>query len=92
MSGLRGLGSRVEKALDSVRSGRQYGPESSGSWPKGKKVDIDGAGFDLASSAPSEIPGAGDFDGLRVYAGTDSNDTIPSPPPELESAPWHDER
>jgi hypothetical protein len=31
-------------------------------------------------------------DTLRVFAEPDRHDTIPSPPPELESAPWHDER
>ena len=92
MSRFRGLGNRVEKALDSVRSGRQYGSDSSGAWPKGKQIDLDDAGLDSATRVRSEIACADEFDGMRVYAGSDCNDTIPSPPPELESAPWHDER
>jgi hypothetical protein len=33
-----------------------------------------------------------DTDTLRVFAEPERHDTIPSPPPELESRPWHDER
>jgi hypothetical protein len=33
-----------------------------------------------------------EHDTLRVFAEPDRHDTIPSPPPELESSPWHDER
>lgn len=34
-----------------------------------------------------------DNDTLRVFApAEDRHDTVPAPPPDLESAPWHDER
>lgn len=34
-----------------------------------------------------------DNDTLRVFSPPeDRHDTVPAPPPELESAPWHDER
>jgi hypothetical protein len=29
---------------------------------------------------------------LRCFTELDRHDTIPSPPPELDSSPWHDER
>jgi len=33
-----------------------------------------------------------DTDTLRIFPSADRHDTVPAPPPDLESAPWHDER
>jgi hypothetical protein len=93
MTRLRGLGNRVEKALDSVRSGRQYGSERSGSWAKAKKIGSKAKRLD--SEPPDttiEIPNFDDFEVVHVHANSDRGDTIPSPPPDPESAPWQDER
>jgi hypothetical protein len=90
MALLRGLGSRAEQALDSVNQRLQQARERSGSWLTANELELGSVGIDPFS--PELDDGAGDLDMLRVYAASDRNDTIPSPPPELESAPWQDER
>jgi hypothetical protein len=90
MALLRGLGSRAEQALDAVSQRLAQGRDRSGSWLKAAELELGSAGID--PSAPDADICSGDLDILRVYAESDRNDTIPSPPPELESAPWQDER
>lgn len=83
---LRGLGNRVDQALNSVTRGRQHGRDESGSWPTSKARE---AGFSsvAAEPRPEDLePGA------SIFGPVDTHDTIPSPPPELDSAPWQDER
>jgi hypothetical protein len=87
---IRGLGSRVDQALNSVTRGRQYGSEQSGSWPTA--AELESGNEPLSAETNELLLGSKDLDVMRVYPGSERNDTIPSPPPELESAPWQDER
>lgn len=82
---LRGLGSRVDQALNSVSRGRSYQGRRLVSWPPNGDAAP-------ASRDTSEVAGSDGYDGPTSYVGSERHDTIPSPPPELESAPWHDER
>ncbi len=86
---LRGLGNRLERALNDdtrppssrspVASGARYKEELSGAWPTAREI-LDPAAL------------GDDLEGVRVFANAERNDTIPSPPPDFESAPWWDER
>ncbi|HEY5957657.1 MAG TPA: hypothetical protein VIV60_13930 [Polyangiaceae bacterium] len=89
---LRGFGNRVEQALNSVRRGRQYGgSEESGAWPTSRELEPGFASIDPLERGAGVLFASDEMDFLGRGAGADRHDTIPSPPPELESAPWHDE-
>lgn len=83
---LRGLGKRVDQALNSVSRGRSYSrPRIQSSPPSGESAPH--------SEDSSELSATSDyFECAPSHVVSDRHDTIPSPPPELESAPWHDER
>jgi hypothetical protein len=86
MAALRGLGRRVDEALNSVSRGRCYSrPRIKSSPPNGDAVP---ASQDICESSPASDY----FECAPSHVVSDRHDTIPSPPPELESAPWHDER
>lgn len=73
--------------------------DQSATWPTAaelERLSIEpqvGASIQCTHGCHSEL---GEFfateerDTLRVFSAPDRHDTIPSPPPELESAPWHD--
>jgi hypothetical protein len=90
---LRGLGNRVEQALNSVRVGRQYGTgaDESGAWPTSRELERGFASIDPLERDATNWFASDDVDFLGRPGVVDRHDTIPSPPPELESAPWHDE-
>jgi len=80
----RGLGFRVDQALNSVSRGRSYSRARIQSSPP--------ASGEIAAG-DTEAPVSSDYyECAKNYVGSENHDTIPSPPPELESAPWHDER
>lgn len=77
------------------------GRDHSATWPTAAElahVSVEpgppGSGVECAPSRPdfSEYFEPEERDTLRVFAERERHDTVPSPPPELESAPWHDER
>lgn len=80
----RGLGFRVDQALNSVSRGRSYSRTHIQSSPP---TDGDTASGDTEAPVSSDY-----YECAKNYVGSDNHDTIPAPPPELESAPWHDER
>lgn len=86
---LRGLGFRVDQALNSVSRGRSYSRIRTQSSPPASGEPISGE----ILSGETDAPVSSDYyECAKSYVGSDNHDTIPSPPPELESAPWHDER
>lgn len=86
MAAFRGLGRRVDEALNSVSRGRSYSsPRIKSSPPNGESAP---ASQDTSDSSPTSDY----FECATSHVTSDRHDTIPSPPPELESAPWHDER
>ena len=85
----RGMGYRAEQALNSISKAYQQGPNESGSWPTARELEPGFSSIDQLCREPGDCWAAED---ALLGSGSDRNDTIPSPPPELESAPWHDER
>jgi hypothetical protein len=74
--------------------------DHSATWPTAAEqghVNIDpgppGSSVECAPSRPerSDYFEPEDRDTMQIFAALDRHDTIPSPPPELESAPWHEE-
>lgn len=83
---LRGLGKRVDEALNSVSRGRSY------SRTRIKSSPPNGEAMPGLHDTSDSSPVSDYFECAPSHVASDRHDTIPSPPPELESAPWHDER
>jgi hypothetical protein len=96
----RATSQKSEHLADSIPANGKH----STTWPTAAELDL---GHDSLESGPydaflsytetfrgdlAEFFECNESDSLRVFTERDRHDTIPSPPPELESAPWHDER
>jgi hypothetical protein len=89
---LLGLAGPAAQALNQATKGGREALDESGTWPTKSELE---PGFDSIaplSHAIADFWGDDDFELALGGRGGDGYDTIPSPPPELESAPAHDER
>lgn len=86
----QGFDSRAVQVPDPSQWDMQEPPDASGSWPTRSELE---PGFDTIVPRPyaaSDFWSADDVDLALGHFGVERNDTIPCPPPELESAPLHD--
>jgi hypothetical protein len=84
---LLGLAGPAEQILKRVTPGGRETIDESGSWPTKSELE---PGFDSIAPLPhavSDFWGPDDVELTLGGGGSDRYDTIPSPPPELESAP-----
>jgi hypothetical protein len=88
----RPLGNRAKQALNSVSDRPGTFAEASGAWPTAGELEPGFASIDPQAHVATEVWGSEDFDLGLVCGASDRRDTIPSPPPEFESAPSQDER
>jgi hypothetical protein len=89
---LLGLAGPAEQASNQVANGGRETIDESGSWPTKSEIE---PGFDSIAPLPhaaTDFFSTDDFELTLGGGGSDRYDTIPSPPPELESAPGQDER
>ncbi len=90
---LPGLTSRAKQALNSLSERVGAYPDESGSWPTKGELEPGYASINPQTYSPTTaLWGSEDFDLTLNFGSSERNDTIPSPPPELDSAPWQDER
>lgn len=89
---LPGLSTRTEQALNSVSERAGAYSDESGSWPTRGELEPGYASINPRTYSRTDFWGAEDFELTLSFGSSESNDTIPSPPPELDSAPCQDER
>jgi hypothetical protein len=83
---------RCTRLSESIRGDGSSYDDVSGAWPTANELEPGFVSFNPPARDTERPLIDDDLFMMPSYTVSDRNDTIPSPPPDLDSAPWQDER